>query len=96
MKPFASHYPRKGMKGSVSHGGDLPNEAKGVRVGRGVILGHAGSADPPSDEMRIGTSLGVCKKLCNLLVQRKKRRKKRRQKPKSAYKSEQAIGTFRN
>ena len=36
VKPSASHFPRKRMNGCATHGADLPNVAKCVRVGKGV------------------------------------------------------------
>ena len=38
VKPSASHFPRKRMNGSATHGGELLNVAKCVRVGKGVSL----------------------------------------------------------
>ena len=38
VKPSASRFPRKRMNGSATHGGDLLNVAKCVRVGKGVSL----------------------------------------------------------
>ena len=38
VKPSPSHFPRKRMNGSATHGGDLPDIVKCVRVGKGVSL----------------------------------------------------------
>ena len=53
MKPSTSQFPRIRINGSATHGADLPNIAKCVRVGEGVGLN--GCADPPSDGLRIGS-----------------------------------------
>lgn len=50
VKPSASHFPRKRINGSATHGADLPNVAKCVSVGKGVNLTGL------RIEVRIGTS----------------------------------------
>lgn len=46
VKSSASQFPRKRMHTCASPGGELPNGAKCVRVGKGASLGRNGYADP--------------------------------------------------